>query len=97
MGTALSPLQLSAALRQPPPAPVYLVVGEEDLLRDEAIERMKRALNELIIEGIPYFGFPNKVKEWALAIQEVPDRSLRLLGLIIMAAGLIILYFVSIF
>lgn len=50
----------------------------------------------LVIEGIPYFGFPNKVKEWALAIQEVPDRSLRLLGLVIMAAGLVILYFVSI-
>lgn len=50
----------------------------------------------LVIEGIPYFGFPGKVKEWALAIQEVPDRSLRILGLVIMAAGLIILYAVTI-
>jgi DNA polymerase III subunit delta len=44
MGTALSPLQLSAALRQQPPAPVYLVVGEEDLLRDEAVATLKAAL-----------------------------------------------------
>jgi len=49
----------------------------------------------LIIEGIPYFGFPKKVKSWALAIQEVPENSLRLLGLIIMAAGLLLLYAVS--
>ena len=50
----------------------------------------------LVIEGVPYLAFPKKVKEWALAIQEVPDTSLRLLGLIIMAAGLILAYAVSI-
>ncbi len=50
----------------------------------------------LVIEGIPYIAFPGKVKEWALAIQDVPDGSLRLLGLIITAAGLILAYAVSI-
>ena len=44
MGTALNPLQLHAALRQQLPAPVYLVVGEEDLLRDEAVATLKAAL-----------------------------------------------------
>jgi len=44
MGTALSPLQLQAVLKQQPPAPVYLVVGEEDLLRDEAVVTLKDAL-----------------------------------------------------
>ena len=44
MGTALSPLQLHAALQQQSPASVYLVVGEEDLLRDEAVATLKGAL-----------------------------------------------------
>lgn len=44
MGTAVSPAQLSSALKQGPPAPVYLVVGEEDLLRDEAVATLKAAL-----------------------------------------------------
>ena len=50
----------------------------------------------LVIEGVPYLAFPGKVKEWALAIQEVPDRNLRLLGLMIIAAGLLLAYAVSI-
>lgn len=44
MGTAVSPLQLQSALKQQPPAPVYLVAGEEDLLRDEAVTTLKAAL-----------------------------------------------------
>ena len=44
MGTALSPLQLHAALRQQLPASVYVVAGEEDLLRDEAVATLKAAL-----------------------------------------------------
>ncbi|MFQ5329552.1 MAG: DUF2065 domain-containing protein [Thermodesulfobacteriota bacterium] len=47
----------------------------------------------LIIEGLPYFAFPVKVKEWSLSIREVPDRSLRLLGFLAMMAGLITVYF----
>lgn len=51
----------------------------------------------LIIEGIPYFGFPKKVKEWSLQLQEVPDSTLRVLGLITMAAGLVFLYAIRFF
>jgi uncharacterized protein YjeT (DUF2065 family) len=46
----------------------------------------------LILEGIPYFGFPRAVKEWALLLQEMPDRTLRLMGLAIMLIGLAILF-----
>lgn len=46
----------------------------------------------LVLEGIPYFGFPNKVKEWALVLQEMPEKRLRLLGFAIMATGLLIIY-----
>lgn len=45
----------------------------------------------LVLEGIPYFGFPGAVKRWALSIQDMPDGRLRLMGLVIIAAGLLIL------
>ncbi len=48
----------------------------------------------LVIEGIPYFAFPARVKEWAFLIQEVSDRNLRVMGIFSMAAGLVILYIV---
>ncbi len=50
----------------------------------------------LVVEGIPYFAFPKKVKEWALLLQEIPDKNLRGIGLITMASGLLILYLVKI-
>jgi uncharacterized protein YjeT (DUF2065 family) len=49
----------------------------------------------LIVEGIPYFAFPRKVKVWALVLQEIPETTLRLMGLVSMAVGLIVLYMVS--
>ncbi|MBI5237163.1 MAG: DUF2065 domain-containing protein [Deltaproteobacteria bacterium] len=46
----------------------------------------------LVIEGIPYFGFPGKVKDWALVLQDMSDKNLRVMGLIIIALGLALLY-----
>ena len=46
----------------------------------------------LILEGIPYLAFPKKTKYWALAVQEIPEKSLRIMGFISMLAGLLILY-----
>lgn len=46
----------------------------------------------LILEGLPYFAFPGKVKSWALMMQDLPDRSLRIIGLVSVAAGFIVLY-----
>jgi uncharacterized protein YjeT (DUF2065 family) len=51
----------------------------------------------LIMEGIPYFAFPRKVKQWALLLQEIPEATLRIIGLISMAAGLLLLFMVSSF
>lgn len=50
----------------------------------------------LIIEGVPYLAVPAKVKRWSMTIQELPDRSLRLVGLICMVAGLTLLYLVKV-
>jgi uncharacterized protein YjeT (DUF2065 family) len=51
----------------------------------------------LILEGLPYFAFPKKVKGWALLLQEIPERSMRVMGLISMVAGLLLLYMVRSF
>ncbi|MBI5562864.1 MAG: DUF2065 domain-containing protein [Deltaproteobacteria bacterium] len=45
----------------------------------------------LVLEGIPYFAFPAKAKEWASLMQEVPERTLRVIGLATMVFGLLVL------
>jgi uncharacterized protein YjeT (DUF2065 family) len=47
----------------------------------------------MIIEGLPYFAFPEKMKHWMLQIQAMPDDILRRFGLVLMAAGLALTYF----
>ena len=46
-----------------------------------------------IIEGLPYFVFPEKLKIYLLKMTTVPDSTLRFLGLSAMILGLILLYF----
>ncbi|MBI5468396.1 MAG: DUF2065 domain-containing protein [Deltaproteobacteria bacterium] len=48
----------------------------------------------LILEGIPYFGFPGRVKQWAITLQDIPERTLRVMGLISVVAGLAMLYLI---
>lgn len=64
-----------------------------------AIEALKGAVSVLsvmgvvmVLEGIPYFGFPKAVKGWASYLHQLSERNLRFLGLGIMATGLILLY-----
>jgi hypothetical protein len=46
-----------------------------------------------IIEGLPYFIFPEKLKIYMFKITEVTATTLRFLGVSAMIAGLILLYF----
>ncbi|MFW6053038.1 MAG: DUF2065 domain-containing protein [Desulfosalsimonas sp.] len=46
----------------------------------------------MIIEGLPYFAFPDKMKEMMNRILELPDSALRKFGLILMVAGLLLSY-----
>jgi uncharacterized protein YjeT (DUF2065 family) len=46
----------------------------------------------LIVEGLPYFAFPDKMKGWMTMIQEVPDRHLRIMGFVAMCSGLLMVY-----
>jgi uncharacterized protein YjeT (DUF2065 family) len=45
-----------------------------------------------IIEGMPYFAFPEKIKLILSKVQAVPESTLRILGLLAMITGLILVY-----
>jgi hypothetical protein len=47
----------------------------------------------MIIEGLPYFAFPEKMKFWIQKIAGTPDGSLRRFGLVLMVLGLVLVYF----
>jgi len=49
----------------------------------------------LIIEGIPYFASPDKMKEILLKLPLVPSPYLRLFGLSAVITGLILIYFAT--
>jgi len=46
----------------------------------------------MIIEGVPYFLGPGKMKFWAQKMQELPDGTLRVFGLVLMGVGLLLIY-----
>jgi len=46
----------------------------------------------MVVEGIPYFAFPEKMKSWIQTVLEIPTGSLRRFGLILMIVGLFLVY-----
>lgn len=46
----------------------------------------------LVMEGIPYFGFPKAVKQWAHWIHSLPEKKMRAIGFVIMAVGIVLLF-----
>ncbi len=46
-----------------------------------------------IIEGLPYFIFPERLKIYLLKMTTIPDSTLRFLGISIIIVGLVLLYF----
>ena len=47
----------------------------------------------MIVEGVPYFAFPEKMKMFVEKMLEMENRTLRLFGLILMGCGLLLVYF----
>ena len=47
----------------------------------------------MIIEGIPYFGFPKNMKQMMKKVMEIPDDALRKFGFVLMLTGLLLVYF----
>ena len=46
----------------------------------------------LIVEGLPYFAFPDRMKQWINLIRETPDHKLRVIGFTLMCLGLVIAF-----
>lgn len=46
-----------------------------------------------VVEGLPYFTFPEKIKTYLRRMGEVPDRTLRIMGAVAVALGLVLIYF----
>lgn len=46
----------------------------------------------LVLEGIPYFALPGRLKQWSLTMQELPDSTLRIMGFVSMVTGLLLLF-----
>ena len=46
----------------------------------------------MIEEGLPYFAMPARMKIWIQKLAEVPDSTMRVLGFLLMLAGLGLVY-----
>ena len=46
----------------------------------------------MIVEGLPYFAFPDKMKKWVSQMLRIPDKSLRRFGMLLMLVGLWMVY-----
>jgi len=46
----------------------------------------------MIVEGLPYFIFPDKMKNWMEKIIEMHEGALRWAGFTLMLAGLLLVY-----
>ncbi len=46
----------------------------------------------MIIEGLPYFAFPDKMKFWIEKILELSESEMRKLGFVLMLIGLLLVY-----
>ena len=47
----------------------------------------------LVLEGIPYFAFPEKLKSLYVKIQETSEVNLRMAGFLAIIFGLLLVYF----
>jgi uncharacterized protein len=46
----------------------------------------------MIVEGLPYFAAPARMKVWIEKLAQLPDSALRLTGFLLMMAGLGLIY-----
>ncbi|MCK4942741.1 MAG: DUF2065 domain-containing protein [Candidatus Aminicenantes bacterium] len=46
----------------------------------------------MVIEGLPYFLFPDKIKIYLLQIQQLDTNVMRILGLMLIVFGLVLVY-----
>ena len=44
----------------------------------------------MIVEGLPYFAWPDKMKSWLKKMMDSPDGDLRKIGAVVMVVGLVL-------
>jgi uncharacterized protein YjeT (DUF2065 family) len=68
----------------------------DDAALNEAGKQMKYFLAVMgmvmIVEGLPYFAFPDKMKQVMRQVLEVDDGALRKFGLVLMSLGLMVVF-----
>jgi uncharacterized protein len=48
----------------------------------------------LVLEGVPYFLAPSKMRLWIIQVAKMPDDTLRKTGFVMMLLGLFVVYLV---
>jgi uncharacterized protein YjeT (DUF2065 family) len=46
----------------------------------------------MIVEGLPYFAWPDKMKSWLKKMLDTSDGDLRKIGAVLMVVGLVLVY-----
>ncbi len=46
----------------------------------------------MVLEGLPYFGFPDKMKQFMKTVLEQDDATLRIMGSVLVISGLFIIF-----
>jgi len=46
----------------------------------------------MVIEGLPYFAFPDKMKSWVNKMLDMPEGTLRKFGFVLMLTGIWLVY-----
>ena len=46
----------------------------------------------MIVEGLPYFASPSKMRDWICKLSELSDSTLRVTGFALMIMGLVLVY-----
>ena len=46
----------------------------------------------MVVEGLPYFAFPEKMKFIIQKVMDIPDKALQKFGFVLMLAGLCLVY-----
>ena len=46
----------------------------------------------MIVEGLPYFAFPERIKSWLVRVSEMEAGHLRVFGLLAMCVGMALIY-----
>ena len=46
----------------------------------------------MIFEGLPYFAFPERMKDWVQKVVEMPESTLRAMGMVLIGIGLFLVY-----